>query len=209
MDESERVKQMAKVELDDNFFEEFKNSEDRSRTDLGEGENLVALTEFVTKKSEDYGVIVAIKGMVVEGEHAPNTIVSHAFFVGKSKQKGGDSEKAKLKQFVGALIGETDPDIVTQKMRALYNAQDTQPAKGMLFKSFGTYSGHTNGEGRRYFNQVFTHVDQTKEDIKAMRERIDSGRPVSDAKPKAAKEAPAQAPSPEAVSDGNFDAFLD
>lgn len=156
---------------------------------LGKGDHLVALYAVENKKTREYGQSVFIEMVIVQSTaHTAGERRADGWFISKNGD-AGMYERKRMNAFARAVVqslggNPDDPEKVTlngkemtkgqalvaQTLGAMLSAK--QPGRGVLLR-ISTTSRSNKEKTKSYDNNAYSHVVQTREQIKEMRGKLE------------------------------------
>lgn len=194
---------------------------------LGVGEHLVCLTKIELRNTREYGQKVDVEYIVVDSTvHAKGEVRGDVFFIQKNGDSGLYARKranAFSREVVKSLGGDPDDTtpievngktmpkgqaVVIQTLSKLMDK--TNPGKGLLLK-VSTRKRANKEKTKEHDNNTYASVKQTREEMGARRQAMETGaaqQPVATAGSPVAPAIAAPAPTPTAPAPTMLDGIL-
>lgn len=157
---------------------------------LGKGDHLVALYAVESKKTREYGGAVFIEMVIVQStSHTAGERRADGWFISKNGD-AGMYERKRMNAFARAVVqslggNPDDPEkvslngkemtkgqaLVAQTLGAMLSGK--QPGRGVLLR-ISTTSRSNKEKTKSFDNNAYSHVVQTREQIKGMREKLEA-----------------------------------
>lgn len=186
---------------------------------LGLGDHTVAITAFETKKTKDYGLLMFVEYSIIESTtHTKGDVFGDAWFIQKPGLNG-EYERKRANEFARVVVqclgGNPDdmtpcldangaPVMVNGKVftKGMAQVRDTrnamlsakQPGRGLIVRANVHKGKATKADpSKNYSEKSYLPVIQTRDQIKALRDRLDRTAPATTA-PAAAQNVQTSAP---------------
>jgi hypothetical protein len=170
---------------------------------LPDGTHVLAVDTVSVLQSLDHGQFARVQMVLVSSTNdklRKGEAFGEVYFIEMGKHK--KTHQVRLRQMTRAIAKLPDSAEPAQVETAFVQLIDkhTQPGRGMLVRAKAAPRSPKDAPDKTYIATNYESVEQTKEDVKAMRAWVES-LGMETAKP-AGEAQPAQAPAPQAEASG-------